>query len=49
MIRPVDVNGMKCDAARDMLAELIEKLNELDEVDYFGTEGWRQMLLGDDD
>lgn len=48
-MRPIDVNKLKCDPARDMLMELIEKLNELDEVDYFGTEGWRKMLLGDDD
>lgn len=49
MIRPVDVYKLKCDATRDMLMELIEKLNELDELDFFGTEGWRHDLLGEDD
>ena len=39
----------QCDDAREYLAELIEKLDELDEVDYFGPEGWRDMLMGEKD
>lgn len=32
---------------REFLAELIERLDELDEVAYFGQEGWRRMLMGE--
>lgn len=49
MLRPVDVNKLKCDTTRDMLMELIEKLNDLDEVDFFGPNGWRADLMGEDD
>ena len=37
------------DEVREFLAELIERLNELDEIDYFGREGWERMLMGDFD
>ena len=37
----------KADDVREYLAELIERLDELDEVEYFGHEGWRNMLMGD--
>lgn len=30
--------------AKDLLKELVEKLDELDCEDYFGTEGWRHSL-----
>jgi hypothetical protein len=30
------------EAARDMLAELIDRMDEDDEQDLFGTEGWRE-------
>ena len=45
MIKVSDVNRMKDEAVREYLETLIEKLNELDEMDYFGTEGWERMLL----
>lgn len=41
----VDPWGMSADAVREYLAELIERLDELDEEDYFGSEGWRKMLM----
>lgn len=31
-------------AAKDYLKQLIERLDELDQDDYFGTEGWRHTL-----
>lgn len=43
-----EVYGLKCDVLRDKVAELIEALDALDENDYFGTEGWRHMLMGED-
>lgn len=44
-----DVNKQSCSSVKEYLAELIEKLDDLDESDYFGTEGWRRMLMGEDD
>jgi hypothetical protein len=32
----------------ELLAVLIDTLDELDCEDYFGTEGWRHRLLGED-
>lgn len=31
-------------AAKELLQKLIDKLDELDGEDYFGTEGWRHYL-----
>lgn len=42
------INKMKEQAIKDYLKELIEKLDELDEEDFFGTEGWRHFLMGED-
>ncbi len=30
--------------AKQMLEDIIEKLDELDEEDYFGSEGWRHYF-----
>lgn len=30
--------------AKDLLLELVEKLDELDDEDFFGTEGWKHFL-----
>ncbi|NIR17499.1 MAG: hypothetical protein GWN86_27750 [Desulfobacterales bacterium] len=30
--------------AKELLLQIIEKLDELDEEDFFGTEGWRKRL-----
>lgn len=42
------VAALKCPSVREYLEELIEKLDDLDNSDYFGTEGWRHMLMGED-
>ncbi len=31
-------------AAREMLIEIMNKLDELDEDDFFGTEGWHHTF-----
>jgi hypothetical protein len=33
--------------AREFLAQLMERLDELDELNFFGPEGWREMLMND--
>lgn len=47
-MRADDVRKMKAEAVREYLVELIEKLDELDQDDFFGTEGWRHRLMGED-
>jgi hypothetical protein len=36
-----------CDQVKEFLAELVERLDELDEQDYFGHKGWRSELMGE--
>lgn len=43
-----DVKKMKAKAVREYLVKLIEKLDELEMDDFFGTEGWRHFLMGED-
>lgn len=43
-----DVDKMKEKAVRDYLRTLIEKLDELDGDDFFGPEGWRHYVMGED-
>ena len=31
-------------AAKELLEKLVDKLNELDGEDFFGSEGWRHYL-----
>lgn len=45
MTTEADVRRMRCDALREWVMELVQKLDGLDEADYFGTEGWRHMLM----
>jgi len=33
---------------KDYLIDLIIVLDKLDEEDFFGTEGWRHFLMGED-
>lgn len=42
------VDKMKTAAVREYLKELIIKLDELDCEDFFGTEGWRHFIMGED-
>lgn len=43
-----EVDLLSEEGAKDYLRNLIEKLDELDEDDYFGTEGWRHRFGLDD-
>lgn len=43
-----EIDKWKCDELREWTAELVGRLDELDEQDYFGTEGWRHFLMGED-
>lgn len=44
-----DVKLMKVAAVRNYLVKLIERLDELDADDFFGSEGWRHYIMGEDD
>jgi hypothetical protein len=35
-------------AAREMLQKIVDYLDELDNEDYFGTEGWKEFFGIDD-
>lgn len=43
-----DIDKLTNEAVREYLKELMEKLDDLDEDDFFGTEGWRHYILGED-
>jgi len=43
-----NVNGMSEEFVKDYLIDLIIALDKLDEEDFFGTEGWRIFLMGED-
>ncbi len=40
----VRIEDMTIEQLRYFLKLLIEKLNELDNDDFFGTEGWRHFM-----
>jgi len=40
----IKVDEMTEEQAKNILKDLISKLNELDSEDYFGTEGWKHFL-----
>lgn len=42
------IDDMKPEALKKYLKKLITRLDELDEDDFFGTEGWRKFLLNKD-
>lgn len=44
-----DIPKMKDDAVRDYLTQLVTALDELDMDDYFGTEGWRHVIMQEDE
>lgn len=46
-MRAWEVGDMSCDEVREYLRELIEALDDLEADDYFGSEGWENMLMGD--
>jgi hypothetical protein len=39
-----DINKLTGNQAKNELARIVEKLDELDGDDYFGTEGWRHYM-----
>ena len=43
-----DVADEDCDEIKVYLADLIERLDELDSDDFFGTEGWRHFVKRED-
>jgi len=40
----IKIEKMTEEQAKELLKQLIEKLDDLDTEDYFGTEGWRHFL-----
>ena len=44
-----EIDKMKAAAIKQYLKDLIEKLDELDQDDFFGTEGWRKYVMGEDE
>lgn len=46
-MKSFEVDRLPEDVAKEYLAELIEALDNLDEEDYFGREGWRKFLMGE--
>ena len=44
----MNVDDMTEVAVRTYLKVLISSLDELDEDDFFGTEGWRRFVMGED-
>ena len=43
-----NVKVMSEEFVKDYLIDLIIALDKLDEEDFFGTEGWRHFILGED-
>jgi hypothetical protein len=43
-----EVDDMKEEAVRAYLKKLMAALDEKDGDDFFGTEGWRHYLMGED-
>jgi len=43
-----DIYKYREEAIREYLKILIVKLDDLDMEDFFGTEGWRHFLMGED-
>jgi len=40
----IDIDKMTEEQTKELLKQIIEKLDELDADDFFGTEGWRHYL-----
>ena len=40
----MDISKFKDKAVREMLQKIVDKLDELDCEDYFGTEGWKHSF-----
>lgn len=40
----VNIQNLTLKQARDLLEKIVNKLDELDEEDFFGTEGWKHFF-----
>ncbi len=40
----VDVDGMSCEGAKYLLRTIIDKLDELERMNFFGSEGWKTFF-----
>lgn len=40
----MNINKLTNTACRDLLQKIVDKLEELDEEDFFGTEGWKHTF-----
>lgn len=47
-MKPHEVGNYKPEFIREYLRRLLKALDKLDEDDFFGTEGWRHRLMGED-
>lgn len=45
---PEEAKKLKPVEAQKYLVKLMKKLDVLDHDDYFGTEGWRHYVMGED-
>lgn len=43
-VMKIKIEKMTESQVKELLKELIEKLDNLDTEDYFGTEGWRHLF-----
>jgi len=43
-----DIKHMTDDQIRHLFTQIFHRLEELDQDDYFGTEGWRQFFFFDE-
>ena len=40
----MNINKLNENAKNELLSKLIDRLDELDEDDFFGTEGWQKYF-----
>lgn len=40
----MNVSKLTASAAKELLQRIVDKLDELDEDDFFGTEGWEHTF-----
>ena len=40
----MNITKLKDSAVRELLQKIVDKLDELDGEDYFGTEGWKHFF-----
>ncbi len=41
---PCKISDMTEQAAKDLLKKIVDKLDELDGDDFFGSEGWKHYI-----